>query len=50
MTAASGLLHKEYHEETFAKAGGMFQMVQLWINLPAKYKMTAPEYQEITNN
>ncbi len=49
MTAASGLLHKEYHEETFAKEGGMFQMVQLWVNLPAKYKMTAPKYQEITN-
>lgn len=49
MTAASGLLHKEYHEESFAKAGGMFQMVQLWVNLPAAYKMTAPKYQEITN-
>lgn len=50
MTAASGLLHKEYHEESFAKAGGMFQMVQLWVNLPAAYKMTAPKYQEITND
>jgi len=50
MTAASGLLHKEYHEESFAKAGGIFQMVQLWVNLPAKYKMTKPKYQEITNN
>ncbi len=49
MTAASGLLHKEYHEESFSKAGGMFQMVQLWVNLPAKYKMTTPKYQEITN-
>lgn len=49
MTAASGLLHKEYHEETFAKEGGMFQMVQLWVNLPAKDKMSAPKYQEITN-
>jgi quercetin 2,3-dioxygenase len=49
MTAASGLLHKEYHEESFSKAGGLFQMVQLWVNLPAKYKMTAPKYQEITN-
>ncbi len=47
MTAASGLLHKEYHEESFSKAGGLFQMVQLWVNLPAKYKMTAPKYQEI---
>lgn len=50
MTAASGLLHKEYHEESFSKAGGMFQMVQLWVNLPAKYKMTKPKYQEITNS
>ncbi|HEX7906309.1 MAG TPA: pirin family protein [Chitinophagaceae bacterium] len=49
MTAASGLLHKEYHEETFSKTGGLFQMVQLWVNLPAKYKMTAPKYQEITH-
>ncbi|MBL7739348.1 MAG: pirin family protein [Chitinophagaceae bacterium] len=48
MTAASGLLHKEYHEETFSKTGGLFQMVQLWVNLPAEYKMTAPKYQEIT--
>jgi quercetin 2,3-dioxygenase len=49
MTAASGLLHKEYHEENFSKAGGLFQMVQLWVNLPAKYKMTPPKYQEITH-
>jgi quercetin 2,3-dioxygenase len=50
MTAASGLLHKEYHEKEFAKTGGTFQMVQLWVNLPAKYKMTKPKYQEITNS
>lgn len=50
MTAASGLLHKEYHEKEFSKQGGLFQMVQLWVNLPAKYKMTAPKYQEITNS
>ena len=49
MTAASGLLHKEYHEKSFSKAGGLFQMVQLWVNLPAKYKMTSPKYQEITH-
>lgn len=49
MTAASGLLHKEYHEESFSKAGGLFQMVQLWVNLPAKYKMTSPKYQEIAH-
>lgn len=47
MTAASGILHKEYHEEEFSKAGGEFQMVQLWVNLPAKHKMSAPKYQEV---
>jgi len=47
MTAASGILHKEYHEEKFSLAGGDFQMVQLWINLPAKYKMSKPKYQAI---
>jgi len=50
MTAASGLLHKEYHAESFAKTGGEFQMVQLWVNLPAKDKMSAPKYQAITND
>lgn len=49
MTAGSGLLHKEYHEEEFNKTGGTFQMVQLWVNLPAKFKMTEPRYQAITN-
>ena len=50
MTAGSGLLHKEYHEEEFSKTGGVFQMVQLWVNLPAKYKKTHPKYQELTNS
>jgi len=50
MTAASGLLHKEYHEQEFSRKGGLFQMVQLWVNLPAKYKMTRPKYQEITRD
>jgi redox-sensitive bicupin YhaK (pirin superfamily) len=49
MTAASGVLHKEYHEENFSKTGGDFQMVQLWVNLPAKDKMSRPKYQAITN-
>ena len=49
MTAGSGLLHKEYHEKEFSKTGGPFQMVQLWVNLPAKDKKTKPKYQEITN-
>jgi redox-sensitive bicupin YhaK (pirin superfamily) len=50
MTAASGLLHKEYHEQEFSRKGGVFQMVQLWVNLPAKYKMTPPKYQEISHD
>lgn len=49
MTAASGVLHKEFHEKEFAKAGGDFQMVQLWVNLPAKDKMSKPKYQELVN-
>ncbi|OJV30747.1 MAG: short-chain dehydrogenase [Bacteroidetes bacterium 37-13] len=47
MTAASGVLHKEYHEEEWSKKGGDFQMVQLWVNLPAKDKMSAPKYQAL---
>ncbi len=50
MTAASGILHKEYHEEEFSKKGGLFQMVQLWVNLPAKDKMSPPKYQGIKQN
>ncbi|TVR87731.1 MAG: pirin family protein [Saprospirales bacterium] len=49
MTAASGILHKEYHEENFSREGGDFQMIQLWVNLPAKYKMSEPKYQAISN-
>ncbi len=49
MTAGAGILHKEYHEADFNRQGGLFQMVQLWVNLPAKYKMTEPQYQAITN-
>ena len=50
MTAGSGLLHKEFHERESNRAGGPFQMVQLWVNLPAKDKMTTPKYQAITNS
>ncbi|MET0466116.1 MAG: pirin family protein [Chitinophagaceae bacterium] len=50
MTAAAGLLHKEYHEKEFSRKGGIFQMVQLWVNLPAQYKMSPPKYQEISNS
>lgn len=49
MTAAGGILHKEFHEEEFSKKGGAFQMVQLWVNLPAKYKMSTPKYQDVKN-
>lgn len=47
MTAASGILHKEYHSPTFARKGGRFEMVQLWVNLPAKDKMSKPGYQTL---
>src|SRR5215207_3930692 len=50
MTAGSGLLHKEFHEQEYNREGGPFQMVQLWVNLPAKDKMTTPKYQAITNS
>jgi len=49
MTAASGILHKEYHEKNFAKQGGDFQMVQLWVNLPAEAKKSKPKYQEVSH-
>jgi quercetin 2,3-dioxygenase len=47
MTAGAGILHKEFHEESFQRSGGPFQMVQLWVNLPAKYKSEPPGYQDI---
>jgi len=50
MTAGSGILHQEYHEKEFSKQGGTFQMVQLWVNLPAKYKETNPAYQDLLFN
>ena len=45
MTAGSGVLHKELHGRDYARRGGPFEMLQLWVNLPAKSKMTAPGYQ-----
>jgi hypothetical protein len=48
MTAASGVVHEEKHERAFAEKGGTFEMVQLWVNLPAAVKMSAPRYQGIT--
>ncbi|MCA6068549.1 pirin family protein [Chryseobacterium sp. RG1] len=50
MTAAKGVLHKEYHETEWAKEGGIFQMVQLWVNLPATDKMSDPKYQSIKSS
>jgi len=47
MTAASGVLHKEYLEEAWSKKGGLVQMAQIWVNLPAKDKMSAPHYQAL---
>ncbi len=48
MTAAGGIIHEEYHSPAFAKTGGPFRMVQLWVNLPAKDKMAPAGYQGIT--
>lgn len=48
MTAGAGVVHEELHSSDFAQNGGLFEMVQLWVNLPAKDKMTAPRYQAIT--
>ena len=50
MTAASGVLHKEFHETEWSKKGGEFQMVQLWVNLPAEEKKNAAKYQAISTN
>lgn len=50
MTAASGIVHEEMHSESFTRSGGIFQLVQLWVNLPRIHKMTAPKYQEIRAN
>jgi redox-sensitive bicupin YhaK (pirin superfamily) len=47
MTAASGILHKEHHSKEYTRMGGPFEMVQLWVNLPAKEKMSAPHYQTL---
>lgn len=48
MTAASGILHKEYHDADWARTGGRFHMVQLWVNLPAADKLSPPRYQPLT--
>ncbi len=50
MTAASGILHEEFHSEDFARSGGTLEMVQLWVNLPAKDKMADAGYQTILDS
>ncbi len=47
MTAASGVVHEEKHGKEFTAKGGDFEMVQLWVNLPAAQKMSKPRYQGI---
>ena len=47
MTAGSGIVHDEFQSENFSKVGGTFEMIQLWVNLPRKDKMTSPKYQSI---
>ena len=49
MTAASGILHEEFHSRDYAARGGAFHMAQLWVNLPASDKMATPGYQSLTN-
>ncbi|MEG1055611.1 MAG: pirin family protein, partial [Janthinobacterium sp.] len=50
MTAGAGIVHEEFHSPAFTQSGGTLEMVQLWVNLPAKDKMTAPGYQAITSD
>ena len=50
MTAASGLVHEEFHGRAFARSGGRFEMVQLWVNLPAKDKKAPPGYQSLLDS
>ncbi len=47
MTAASGMVHEEFHGRDYAAQGGHFEMIQLWVNLPKKFKMVSPRYQSI---
>jgi quercetin 2,3-dioxygenase len=49
MTAGSGILHNEFHEEGFARTGGILHMMQIWVNLPRSHKLTAPKYQALTD-
>lgn len=47
MTAASGIIHEEFHEQEFTRRGGVLEMAQLWVNLPARHKMSPPKYQTL---
>jgi len=49
MTAAAGILHEEFHSPAFTQTGGTLEMAQLWVNLPARHKMSPPRYQAIAN-
>ena len=49
MTAAAGIIHEEYHSAGFARTGGPFRVVQLWVNLPARDKTAPAGYQAITS-
>jgi redox-sensitive bicupin YhaK (pirin superfamily) len=50
MTAGHGIIHEEYHSTNFAQTGGVLEMCQIWVNLPAKDKLTPPKYQPILKN
>ena len=50
MTAASGILHEEFHSPAFTRSGGSLEMAQLWVNLPAEHKMSAPRYQTLVDS
>jgi redox-sensitive bicupin YhaK (pirin superfamily) len=50
MTAGSGVVHEEMHSEAFTKSGGPFEAIQLWVNLPARLKMTQPKYQTLLSS
>jgi quercetin 2,3-dioxygenase len=47
MTAGAGIVHQEFHSPVFTQRGGMFRMVQLWVNLPAARKLTPPRYRAL---
>jgi hypothetical protein len=47
MTAAAGVVHEEKHSREFTRRGGTLEVVQLWVNLPAEFKMSPPAYQTI---